>query len=91
MIAREAWMLPYRSMDASGSAESAGQVGWDWLREIATAEHEREPRGLEIDQAPLGNDGGANVLYRDRKPIAAFFVFRDPMNFAQLVRWKAPA
>ena len=32
----------------------------------------------------------ATVLYRDRYPIAAFFVARDPMNFAQLFRWRAP-
>lgn len=76
-------------MDASGSPDSAGQVGWDWLLPIARAEHGRCPRGLELDQPRLGADGGSCVLYRDQKPIAAYFVIRDPMNFAVLLRWKA--
>ncbi len=82
------WREPYRSMDASGGPDTAGQVGWDWLLAIARAEHNRSPKGLELDH-PV--DGAVRcVLYRDCRPIAAYFLVRDPMNFAQLFRWRAP-
>lgn len=87
----EDWQKPYRSMDAGGSPESAGQVGWDFIREIARAEYERDPSGLELDHPRMGTDGGTIALYRDQKVIAAACLFRDPMNFAVLIRWKAPA
>lgn len=80
------WRAPYCSMDQSGSTHSAGQVGWSWIREIAIAEHERDPAGLELDQ-PRPEQGSTCILYRDRKPIACFWVARDAMNFAQLFRW----
>lgn len=83
------WRLPYRSMDAGGSPSSAGQVGWTWLEAIAKAEHMRSPTGLELDNQRLGADGGTMVLYRGTKLLAAAMVFRDPMNFAVLLRWKA--
>jgi hypothetical protein len=76
-------------MDAGGSPESAGQVGWDFIHQVSLAEHGRDPRGLELDNPRMGSDGGTIALYRDCKLIAAAFVFRDPMNFAVLVRWKA--
>lgn len=83
------WTVPYRSQDASGSADSAGQVGYAWLIAIARREHARDPRGLELDNPRMGPDGGATVLYRGTTLLAAAMVFRDPMNFAVLVRWKA--
>lgn len=86
----ESWRLPYRSMDASGSPESAAQVGWDWLYPICRDEHARNPSGLELDHPPMGPGGGACMLYRDCQLIAAFHVVRDPMNFAVLTRWRAP-
>lgn len=82
------WREPYRSMDAAGGPDTASQVGWGWLVAIARAEHDRDPAGLELDHP---TDGAVRcVLYRGTKPIAAFFVTRDPMNFAQLFRWLAP-
>lgn len=81
------WRLPYRSMDAGGSPESAGQVGWDWLHDIARAEHDRDPHGLELDQ-PLCAEPKHCALYRGCRLIAAYFIIRDPMNFAVLIRWK---
>ena len=81
------WRLPYRSMDASGSPDSAGAVGEAWIDEIAAAE---SPGRLSIETPPLGRDGGATVLYRDQEPIAAAFIYRDPMNFAVLIRWRPP-
>jgi hypothetical protein len=81
------WREPYRTMDASGTPDSAGQVGHAWLIDIAMAEHRRSPAGLEID-TPTRKHHAA--LYRDCKLIAAYVVIRDPMNFAVLIRWKAP-
>lgn len=83
------WRTPYRSMDASGSPESAAQVGWDWLLPIVRAEHARDPRGLELDHPRAGSDSRATCLYRNCRLIAAAVVIRDPMNFAVLIRWKA--
>lgn len=77
------WREPYRSMDESGSPECAGSVGHAWLVAIAREEHGRSPRGLEIDQM-------GRALYRDHKLVAAYHVIRDPMNFAVLIRWRAP-
>jgi hypothetical protein len=76
-------------MDAGGGPETAGQVGWDWLRAIAHAEHDRNPSGLELDH-PQTSGGHHAIIYRDCKPIAGYFVVRDPMNFAQLFRWVSP-
>ncbi len=83
------WREPYRSMDASGSPEAAGQVGWNWLSEVAQQERDRGAALLEILTTPLGADGKSGVLYRSTKPVAAYFVVRDPMNFAVLYRWMA--
>jgi hypothetical protein len=86
------WREPYRSQDASGSPESAGQVGWEWLHAIIREEHDRDPRGLELDEQPERANGMRyTALYRGTKPLAAYFVVRDQMNFAVLYRWKAAA
>lgn len=83
------WLEPYRTMDAGGSPESAGQVGHQWLYEIARAEHELNPAALSLDNPRLGPDGTAQVLYRGTKLLAAALIFRDPMNFAVLLRYRA--
>lgn len=83
------WREPYRSRDASGSPDSAGQVGWNWLSEVAQQERTNDAVLLEIQTTKLGTDGQAGVLYRSTRPIAAYFLVRDPMNFAVLYRWKA--
>jgi hypothetical protein len=82
------WRKPYRSQDESGSPEAAGSVGHAWLVEIARAEHAANPRGLEVD-FPICARPKHGVLYRDCALIAAYFVIRDPMNFAILIRWRA--
>lgn len=82
------WTMPYRSIDAGGSPESAGHVGHAWLVAIAREEHARSPAGLDFDHPPLGHH---SALYRDCKLIAAYTVIRDPMNFAILLRWRANA
>jgi hypothetical protein len=84
------WWKPYRTRDASGSADSAAQVGWDWLNAIASDEQGMNPDALMID-SPHMDGGNSAVLYRNRKPIAAMFVIRDQMNFAVLFRWRALA
>lgn len=81
------WLKPYRTMDASGSPDSAGQVGWNWLSDVAQQERASDAVLLEIVTSPIDADGKSGVLYRSTKPIAAYFVVRDPMNFAVLYRW----
>jgi hypothetical protein len=82
------WLEPYRSRDAAGSPECALDVGWAWLDQIAVAERDTDPGALLIETPPLPSDGGSAVLYRGTSPIAAFFVIRDPLNFAILFRWQ---
>lgn len=82
------WLEPYRTMDAGGSPETAGQVGHSWLLDIARAEHDNDPAALEIDMPRLTEDGTAQILYRGPKVIAACFIVRDPMNFAILFRYR---
>lgn len=81
------WRQPYRSRDAGGSPDSATHVGHRWLLDIARVEYGRDPAGLDLDH-PVVPGANYAVIYRDRKPIAAYFVVRDPMNFAQLFRWR---
>lgn len=77
------WRVPYRSQDAGGSAEAAGSVAWDWIEAVARgqAEHRQE--------LSIHSDAGSVILYRGTTPIAVATVFRDPMNFAVLIRWAA--
>ena len=79
------WLQPYRSIDASGSPDAAGNMGRAWFDAICAVEMHTNPMSLLVEASEH-----ATVLYRDLKPIAAFFVARDPMNFAQLFRWRAP-
>lgn len=84
------WRKPYRTMDASGTPDSAMSVGRRWIEEEAEeAARLYGPASLEIDGGRLGADGASIVLYRMTDPIAVATVFRDPVNFAILVRWRA--
>jgi hypothetical protein len=78
---------PYRTMDASGSPEAAGSVGWEWINGVAERARADDPNDLELMTPELGADGSAMTLYRGTKLIAAAFVYRDQMNFAVLIRW----
>lgn len=84
------WRLPYRTQDAGGSPDSAGVVGWNWIGNLAQAERDRGAVLLEIHSTPVGNDGRVTALYRSTELLAVATTFRDPMNFAVLVRWMAP-
>jgi hypothetical protein len=85
------WREPYRTRDAGGSPVAAEAVGWAWIDEIAVAEAQKHgPARLRIESPPLEGDGRAIALYLDRRPIAVATIFRDQMNFAVLVRWRAP-
>lgn len=83
------WRKPYRSMDASGAPDTAEAVGWAWIDAIAAEESKRRPHELQIDSPALAGDGRAIVLYRLTSPIAVATIFRDPVNFAYLIRWRA--
>ena len=85
------WRKPYRSMDASGAPDTAEAVGWAWIDAVATEEIERQGshHGFAIDSPPLPGDGRVIVLYHETKPIAVATIFRDPVNFSILVRWRA--
>ncbi len=82
------WRLPYRTRDSGGSPESASAVGWEWINAVAEAEPDKGD--LLIDGSGA-HSGGASVaaLYRGTKLLAATTVFRDQMNFAVLIRWRA--
>jgi hypothetical protein len=80
------WRKPYRTMDASGTPEAAGQVGHAWLMEIAREAHDASPTGLELD---LSTTPGVGAVYRNQQLLACYVVIRDPMNFAVLIRWRA--
>lgn len=75
-----------RSMDESGSPESVGCIAQAWI-----GERGQEAAGIygaervEIVYEPAK----ALILYVDRKPHHVATTWRDPMNFAQLVRWSA--
>lgn len=42
-----------------------------------------------IESPPVGGDGRVIALFLDTKPIAVATIFRDSMNFAVLIRWRA--
>lgn len=88
---REDWREPYRSMDAGGSDTAAENVGWRWIDAIAKEAKRRNPEGLEIHSPTVAADGRAIALYRGTKLLAVATIFRDPMNFAVLVRWRGEA
>jgi hypothetical protein len=77
-------------MDASGSPDAAGVVGWNWIGELAVQEREADAVLLEIQGRPVEGGGSVTSLYRGTTLIACATVFRDPMNFAVLVRWRRP-
>lgn len=88
--ARHNWRKPYRSMDASGGPDTAVAVGWAWIEEIAREPSHYHPTELRIESPTLPGEGRVIALYRRQSPIAVATIFRDAMNFAVLVRWKAP-
>lgn len=83
------WRRPYRTMDAGGGPDTAGVVGWNWIGELAAKERDADAAALTISGEPLGSDGRVTTLYRGTKLLAVATVFRDEMNFAVLVRWRA--
>ena len=87
------WRQPYRSMDAAGSPEAAENVGWRWIEDLAVQQRSAagDPAGITIESPSLGSDGRAIALYSGTRLIALASIFRDPMNFAVLVRWRADA
>jgi hypothetical protein len=81
------WRRPYRSMDASGGPDTAETVGRAWIEAIAA--DECDVGTVFIESPRLGGDGRAIALYRGTDLLALASIFRDPMNFAVLVRWRA--
>jgi hypothetical protein len=87
----EDWREPYRSMDASGAPDTAGDVGWKWINELAVQAQQAagEDGGRIFIECPtLGGDAFAMALYDGQTLIALASVFRDPLNFSVLVRWR---
>lgn len=77
-----------RSMDESGSPESVGCIAQAWIDERAQEVSRLfGPERCEITQEPAK----ALILSVDRKPWYVATTWRDPMNFAQMVRWMATA
>lgn len=75
-----------RSMDESGSPESVGCIAQAWI-----GERGKEAAGIYgADRVELVYEPAkALILYVDRKPMNVATIWRDPMNFSQLVRWSA--
>ncbi len=59
------WRRPYRSMDASGSPESAGVVGWEWINQVAEELNAKHPGEVMIDSASFTGSTKAmvNIMY----------------------------
>lgn len=76
-------------MDASGSPEAAKDVGWAWINDLAIAEQRNDPAALYLQTPHRGGYDSLVTLYRGSKLLAVAFTFRDDMNFAVLLRWKA--
>lgn len=78
-------------MDAGGSDTAAESVAWRWIDEIAA---QLKPiygkSALLIESPALPGEGRVIVLYLKTKPVAVATIFRDQMNFANLVRWRMP-
>ena len=82
------WMLPYRSMDEAGSPTAAAVVGREWIEAIAIEEAARDPDALHIERPDRSGGASAIALYRGTELLALATIFRDPMNFSVLVRWR---
>jgi hypothetical protein len=82
------WMLPYRSMDEAGSPTAAAVVGREWIEAIAFEEAARDPDALHIERPDRGGGASAIALYRGTELLALATIFRDPMNFSVLIRWR---
>lgn len=85
------WTAPYRSIDAAGSPATATAVAWAWIDECA----DTLGKLLGVDELLVETSGQGDchvvALYHRTKPVAVATIFRDPMNFTLLVRWKAEA
>lgn len=83
------WRKPYRTMDESGTADSAGRVAKEWIDGIATAEFNLNPWfNYRIEYEGAGSCK-IILLYGDNDLIAAATLFRDEANFTVLIRWLA--
>lgn len=89
---QDKWREVYRSQDAGGSPLSASAVGWAWIEALAleAAATVEDAAALCIETTALDGAGRSIALFYQRKPIAVATIFRDQMNFAILVRWRAP-
>lgn len=84
------WRKPYRTMDQSGSPQMAGPVGRRWIEDVANEFIAAgTPEGLLMTDEQIGHGGQAIVLYRNTQVVAVATIFRDPVNFSILVRWRA--
>lgn len=82
------WRKPYRTRDASGCQTDAAIVGWNWITDVAS---ERIAGGDDAFDFHIEQHGHSVALYRSVELIAVATTFRDPVNFAVLIRWKADA
>jgi hypothetical protein len=84
------WRVPFRSMDAQGGPETAGGRGWDWITAVGMRLRS-QGRNVSVECGPARDTAGPFTmqLYEGTALIACATVFRDPMNFAVLVRWLA--
>lgn len=83
------WRAPYRTMDAQGEPDTAGAVGFDWIESLGIRLRNAGRQGLSIETSHLAGDGFTIQLWDGTALLALATVFRDPMNFAVLVRWAA--
>ena len=83
------WRRPYRTMDAHGAPDTAGAVGWEWIQ--SEGRRLMQCYGSAISVESIGNSDGTSVfaLYHGTALKACATIFRDQMNFAVLIRWKA--
>jgi hypothetical protein len=80
------WREAYHSLDAGGSPEAAGNVGWEWIN----AEAREAKQFVSIHRLSIDTSEDSMILYLDHRPYAVATVFRTPFNRSILIRWKAP-
>lgn len=74
---------PFRTMDGS----DAEREGREWIEQIGHAHVERTGNPVFIESQSRPGQDWYIALYQGTRLIACAFVFRDPMNFAVLIRW----
>ena len=82
---------PYRTMDASGTPESAETVAWNWIGELAQQQRKEDAVLLQIQGTPVEGGGRVTRLYRGTTLLAVATTFRDDMNFTVFVPWLSAA